>query len=306
MINRLLIRIKTVQLVYACVESGNPRINHDDEFMASLEASHMLYNYLLALIVKVTDYRRAQLIQARSKYLATAEELNPNTRFVDNQIARFISERSEVLDFCDKHSLTSDFDTELYRSIFEEIEKSEAYQNYMNQPATPSFDDDRKLWSDILHNIFPVNAKLDEVLEERSIYWNDDLTTVLQFVVKAVNKIKPDTEMLEVEPTFRSDADREFAMTLFHKATDEAADHVRAINSVASNWESSRMATMDKVIMICALTEIKNFADIPLNVTMNEYIELAHHYCSPKSGQFINGVVDKIVRQWRAEKKIFK
>lgn len=306
MINRLLIRVKTVQLVYAYIQSEQPRFKMDDMMLESVEASQKLYNYLLALIVKVTDYRRAQVEQARNKYLATAEDLNPNTRFVDNQIPALISKRSDILGYCEENELISDFDTDLYRSLLEDIEQCPAFAEYMNQAKTPTFEEDRKLWCDILTQVFPNNEKLDEALEAKNIFWNDDLTTVLQMVVKTIGKLSADTEMVEAVKTFRSDDDRCFALDLLHHAIEEYYDNVRLINTVAPNWEANRMMLMDKVIMSTALAEIKHFPDIAVAISINEYIELSKHYCSANSAKFINGVLDKVVKEWRQEKVIIK
>ena len=306
MINRLLIRIKTVQLVYACLQSEEPRVFADEKLRESLVATQKLYNYLLALIVLVTNYRRKQLLAAKGKFLPTRDDLNPNTRFVDNKLARMIAERSEAVDYCEREGLTSDFDTELYRTILEAIERSEAYTQYMNQRETPTFEQDKELWLDILSTIIPQCEKLDEVLEERDIYWNDDLTTVLKTLTQMIRNLKPEREMIPAGKLFRNEEDERFARDLFHYALDDYYDNVKLIDAITPNWEAERIALMDKVIMACALAEIRHFPDIAIAITMNEYIELAKHYSSAKSASFANGVIDKIASKWRAENVIFK
>ena len=306
MINRLLIRIKTVQLVYACLQSEEPRIYADEKLRDSLEATQKLYNYLLALIVKVTNYRRKQIIAAKGKFFPTKEDLNPNIRFVDNKLAQMISEKSEAVEYCEKEELTSDFDTELYRTILEAIEQTETFTNYMNQPEAPTFEDDKKLWIEILSTIIPQCEKLDEVLEERDIYWNDDLTTVLQALTRVIQKLKADEEMIPAGKLFANEEDERFALDLFHYSLDDFYDNVKLIDAVAPNWEAERMAMMDKVVMSCALAEIKHFPNIAVPISMNEYLELSKHYCSAKSARFANGVIDKIVKQWKADQVIFK
>ena len=306
MINRLLIRIKATQLVYAYLQSEQPRYMANEALLESVEASQKLYNYLLALIVKVTDYRRAQIEQARNKYLATAEDLNPNTRFTDNQIPALISRCSEVIDYCEREQLTSDFDTDLYRSLLADIEELPLYQEYMSQTATPTFEQDRTLWLEILNQVIPNSERLDEALESKNIVWNDDLTTILQVVVKTVSKLTSGTEAIDAMQTFRNDDDRKFAQALLQHAIEDYYENVRLINAVAPNWESNRMMLMDKVIMSTALAEIKHFPDIAVAISINEYLELAKHYCSANSAKFINGVLDKIVKEWRANKVIIK
>lgn len=303
MINRLLIRIKTVQLTYACLQSEE-RMYADEKLMEAIEASQKLHNFLLALIVKVTDYRRNQIETAKNKLVPTEADLNPNTRFIDNGVARLIKESSDVEQTCQDEGLTSDFDTELYRALFEAIEQNETYKAYLAQPETPTFTKDKELWVELLNNVFPNCENLDEVMEERNIYWNDDLTTVLQGVTRYIKGLKPATELITATKTFKNEEDRQFALTLFHQSLAEYYDNVRLINSVASNWEAERMAMMDKIVMSCALTEIKNFPDIAVAISINEYIELAKHYCSPNSAGFINGILDRIVKGWKAEGKL--
>lgn len=305
MINRLLIRIKTAQLTYACLQSEE-RIYADEKLMEAIDASQKLHNFLLALIVKVTDYRREQIEAAKNKWLPTESDLNPNMRFVENGVAKLIKESSEVVQQCQEEGLTSDFDTELYRDLLESIEQNEVYQAYCKQTEKPTFTQDKELWVELLNNVFPQCEKLDEVMEERNIYWNDDLTTVLQAVVRFVKALKPAAEILTATKTFKNEDDRRFALDLFHKSIEEYYENVRLINATASNWEAERMAMMDKVVMSCALTEIRNFPDIAVAISINEYIELAKHYCSHNSARFINGIIDRIVKEWRSNKVIIK
>lgn len=305
MINRLLIRIKTAQLTYACLQSEE-RMYADEQLMEAIEASQKLHNFLLALIVKVTDYRREQIEAAQRKWLPTQADLNPNTRFIDNRVARLLKENSEVVSQCHDEGLTSDFDTELYRALLEGIEQSPAYQQYCEQPEAPTFGQDKELWVELLSTVFPQCDKLDEVMEERNIFWNDDLTTVLQTVVRFVKGMKPADEIVTACRTFKNEDDRRFALDLFHFSMKEYDQHVKLINAMASNWESERMALMDKVVMACALSEILHFPDIAVAISINEYIELAKHYCSPNSARFINGILDRIVKEWRASKTIVK
>lgn len=305
MINRLLIRIKTVQLLYANIVSNQPRFLCDEELMASFESSYELYNYLLALIVKVTDFRREEMERARNKYLPTQEERFPNERFVNNKIARQIKENSSVMQYCEEHELFNDFDTDLYRTIFERIEQNPLYLAYMSQKDTPNLRQDMELWKEVFNTIIPNCQELDDALESKNIYWNDDLTTIIQFIVKTISHIKEGSEVKTLD-LFRAEDDRQFAIDLFHYAIDQSSELMNLINETATNWEGSRIAMMEKVIMICALAEIRNFQLIPLRISLNEYIELAKHYCSAESARFINGIVDKIVEQWKKDGVIFK
>lgn len=306
MINRQLIRIKAIQLVYANIQANTPRVNCDDAFCESLEASQKLYNALLGLMVKVTDYRRELIVAAQNKFRPTQEERFPNTRFIDNRLIEAIRTRSEVIDYCEKQELLSDFDTELYRNILEQVEQMESYKNYMTKKPAPDFEEDKALWKEILQSIFANCEKLDEVLEARNLWWNDDLSTILNFVLRGIDKIKDNDKLITIPSTFRSKDDEKFAQELYHHAIDEAPEYMQLIDKTSANWDIERIALMEKIIMICALAEIRNFIDIPTPISINEYIELAKHYSTPKSARFINGILDKIVGQWKENRVIIK
>lgn len=306
MINRLLIRIKTVQLVYAFMQGSIDKLNSNEQMAQSLESSYQLYNYLLGLVVKLTEYRQTQLEAARKKFMPTQEERFPNVRFAENRVARCIAEKSEILDYCEKHSLLSDFDTEMYRGLLEEIEKLPGYKKFMTQREQPTLDDEKELWKDIFAEVISRNAMLDATLESRNIYWNDDLATVMQFVVKAINKLDPEKDQMSVAPMFDRNDDSKFARDLYNYALEDAHENLLLIDKNADNWQVDRMALMDKVIMVCALAEIKHFPEIAIRISMNEYIELAKHYCAPDSARFVNGILDKIIKQWKKDGVIFK
>lgn len=306
MINRLLIRIKTVQLVYAYMQGSLDKMNSDEQMAQSIESSYKLYNYLLALIVKLADYRKTQLENARNKFLPTQEERFPNARFANSLVAKCIAEKSNVMEYVEEHELMSDFDTETYRNLLEQIEALPSYKQFMTQKEAPTFEQEKELWKEIFAEVITRNTMLDATLEEKSIYWNDDLATVTQFVVKAINQMDPAKETIKVAKMFDRNEDQKFAKELFHYAIDEAHENLQLIDEKAENWQVERMALMDKVVMICALSEIRHFADIAVRISMNEYIELAKHYCAPESARFINGIVDKVVKEWKKEGIIFK
>lgn len=306
MINRLLIRIKTVQLVYAYMQGSLNQLNSDEEMAQSIEASYKLYNYLLALIVKLTDYRRTQLENARNKFLPTQAEKFPNSRFANSQLAKCIAEKSNVMDYVAEHELMSDFDTETYRNLLEQIEKLPAYQEFMTQRDLPTFKQEKELWKTIFAEVITRNEKLDATLEEKCLYWNDDMSTVTQFVIKAINQMNPEDETIKLAKMFDRNEDQNFARDLFHVTLEHAHEYLDLVDRQAWNWNLERMPMMDKVLMVCALSEIRNFPDIPVNISMNEYIELAKHYCAPDSPRFINSIVDKIVKGWKEEGIIFK
>lgn len=306
MINRLLIRVKVTQVVYSMLQNGTQRMYADEAFLDSVDATRKLQDFLLALIVNVTKYRQEQIETARNKYMPTQEDLYPNTRFVDNKLAKLIAENEDIMTRCEEEGLLSDFDTEMYRALMTAISAHPAYMQYMSQKEWPDFNQDKALWVEIMNTVVPECHELYEVMEERNIYWNDDLTTALTFTVRTLEGIKPTTDVIRMGKNFRNDDERRYAMDLYHYALDEVHENMKLIDQNATNWELERMPLLDKVIMCCALSEIRHFIEIPTAVSINEYVELSKHYCSYKSSKFINGVIDKIVRQWKEEKIIVK
>jgi N utilization substance protein B len=305
MVNRLLIRIKMVQLLYAHVQGHTAYHTSHEELMRSLESAYKLYNYLLALVVKVTDYRRDQVESAQKKYIPTAEERCPNMRFIENTTAAMLRNRSGVLTYCDEQGLISDFDTELYRTLLEALMQTPAYLAYMEAADnTPSAE--KALWHEFFSNVVTHCDELDRTLESRDLYWNDDLSVVSCFADKTVQHIRATDEQVEMLPMFRREEDREFANKLFEAAIDHVNEYLRVIDSVASNWEVNRIAMMDRIIMVCAMAEVMTFPDIPVKITLNEYIELTKYYSTPLSNRFVNGILGRVVDQWREEGKIIK
>lgn len=306
MINRLLIRIKIVQLVYASLQSDETRNVSHGELMRSMESAYKLYNYLLALIVLVTDFRRTQLDETSRKYTATDEERNPNRRFVDNKVADELKQHSGVIEYCKEQQLIDDFDTDLYRALTDSILATPHYQAYMESPYVPDLEDDKRLWREILNTVFPACEKLESALEEKDIYWNDDFCVINAYVEKTVQRMLPGKKTVRVFPMFKNEEDKTFATSLFDAAIAHAGEYIALIEKTSDNWDVNRIALMDRIIMVCAIAEVIHCPDIPTTITLNEYIELAKHYSTPDSAKFINGILDRVVKTLREEGKIVK
>jgi N utilization substance protein B len=305
MVNRLLIRIKIVQLLYAHVQSHAAQYNSREELMRSMESAYKLYNYLLALVVKVTDYRREQLEAAQQKYMPTQEERCPNMRFVENVTADLIRNRSGIISYCEEQGLFNDFDTELYRTLLDSLMQTPSYLAFMEGKGR-SLADEKGMWRDFFTTIIPGSEELDRTLEGKDLYWNDDVSVVTCFAEKTVSRLKEQDEKVDTLPMFRREEDRNFAVDLYDAALTHATEFLNLIDGVSKNWEVSRMAYMDRIIMVCALAEILTFPEIPVKITLNEYIELTKHYSTPGSAKFVNGILDRIVQTWRQDGKIVK
>ena len=252
MINREIIRIKIVQLTYAYYQNGNKNIDTaEKELIFSLSKAYDLYNYLLALIVAVSKeaQRRLEILETKALREGT---VRPSTRFAYNRFSLQLAENKQLCDFISSQKWTWADEPEFIGKLFEQIEQSQLYKDYM-AARTDDYAADRELWRRIYRTFIQENSDLEALLEEQSLYWNDDKEVVDTFVLKTIKRF-------------------------------------------SYNWDFSRLAYMDVVIMQIAIAELMTFPSIPVSVTINEFVDIAKLYSTPKSGSYINGMLDTIAR----------
>ena len=307
MINRALIRIKVVQMVYAYYQSDSKDLaKAEKEFFHSIEKAADLYHYLLQLILAETDYAFQRLDAARNKYLPSEEEKNPNTRFVDNAFATQLAKNSTLKTYLNNTKMSWVNNDAFVKNVYESILASDFYIEYMNAPET-SYEADQELWRKIFKNILQKSEELCDVLEEQNIYWNDDLDIIITFVMKTIKRFRPENGAnQELLPMFKDDEDRKFASDLFCATIRNREKYRSLIDEAVKNWEIERLAMMDLLILQVALAEIMEIDGVPVNVSLNEYIDIAKSYSTQKSGTFVNGTLDHIVTELRKENKLFK
>lgn len=296
MINRELIRIKAVQLTYAYFQNGNHNIdNAEKELVFSLSKSYHLYNYLLQLIVELTRMARKQyeieLVRAEREGTAA-----PSAKFVNNRFVLQLEENNMLREFIETQGNIWEDNVEYVRKLYVIVQNSEAYVDYMAADDA-SYEADRELWRKLYRQFIQENDDLAAVLEEHSLYWNDDKEVVDTFVLKTIKRFSEtsDSEQ-ELLPEYKDDEDREFARKLFRAAILNSEQYQRYMSEASRNWDFSRLAYMDVVIMQLAISEMLNFPGIPVSVTINEYVELAKLYSTPRSAGYINGMLDAIAR----------
>ena len=307
MINRVLIRLKIIQVVYAYYKNSGKSIKAaEDEVFFSLSKAYDLYKFLLQLIAALTHYASDRIAFNMRKVRPTEEDINPNLKFVNNRIAVQIEQNEELKKFSEKSKLDWVNYSDFLRRLLDTIIESEIYKEYMAS-ETSSYEEDRELWRKLYKNFIFDNEELDALLEELSLYWNDDKAIVDTFVLKTIKRFNEEEGAeQQLLPEYKDDEDIEFAHKLF-KATIQNADVYREMMSNSSkNWDMTRLAFMDVVIMQTALAEVMTFPKIPLNVTLNEYVEIAKYYSTPKSSSFINGLLDTIIKKLQKEEKINK
>lgn len=306
MISRRLLRIKIVQVLYAYFTDENSSIDKSDkELQLSIKKAYDLYHYFILLLIDVADYADERIELARNKILPSKEELNPNKKFVNNMVIRQLKDCSDLTNYVSQAKITWASYPEIIRSLYLKISESEYFQAYMNADET-SYDLDKKLLVDILTTELEEWELLYQMLEEQSIYWNDDIEFVIGMLLKTIQKFKSTGPSIKLMELYKNDEDREFGKTLLRKTILKHKEYRETIDKYTQNWEIDRIAIMDVLIMEVALSEMLEFPSIPLKVTFNEYIDIARFYSTPKSNEFVNGVLDKIVIDLKKENKIIK
>ena len=307
MINRVLIRLKVIQVIYAYYQNGGKNLEAaEKELFYSLSKAYDLYKYLLSLMIEVTQFADRRIDNRRNKLRPTYEDLNPNTRFIDNAFMAQLMQNTQLEEFRANQKRTWDDEGDFVKHLFEKIEQTKAYQEYMAK-ETLTYEDDRELWRKLYRSVIAQNETIDEILEEQSLYWNDDKAIVDTFVLKTIKRFEPENGAeQELMPEYKDDEDKEFARKLLRTSITNAEAYRKLMENNAKNWDMERFAFMDILIMQVALAEIISFPSIPVSVSLNEYVEIAKMYSTPKSGSFINGMLDSIVNQLKSENKLNK
>ena len=306
MINREIIRIKIVQLTYAYYQNGNKNIDTaEKELFFSLSKAYDLYNYLLTLIVAVTKEarRRLEIAQGKAKREGTAE---PSQKFAMNRFALQLENNKQLLEFAETQKRSWEDTPGFIGKLFEQIEQSQIYADYIDS-TDDDYAADREVWRKIYRTLIQENVDLDALLEEQSLYWNDDKDVVDTFVLKTIKRFEEKNgAKQELLPEYDSEEEKDYARKLFRATILNADEYQRYMSEASRNWDFGRLAYMDVIIMQIAIAEMLTFPSIPLIVTINEYVELAKFYSTPRSAGYINGMLDAIARHLVATGKLMK
>ena len=306
MINRELIRTKIVQLTYAYYQNGSKNIeNAEKELLLSLSKAYDLYNYLLDLIVAVTkeETQRVEQLSVRNRREGKEE---PSTKFIFNKFAVQLQENKALNSFNEDKNMSWNDDIDFVRNLCDKIEQSDTYKEYMTSTDN-DYEADREVWRKLYRQLIEDNDDLDQLLETKSLYWNDDKEVVDTFVLKTIKRFDPKEKgNQDLLPEYKDEEDREFARKLFRATILNANEYQRYMSETSRNWDFSRLAYMDIVIMQIAIAELLNFPNIPVSVTINEYVDMAKRYSTPRSGGYINGMLDSIARHLVDTGKLLK
>lgn len=271
----------------------------------SLDRAYDLYASILRLIVDLTALQAERLETAKTKFLATSEDINPNTKFIDNALAARLASDEKLEEAAKEADITWTDDPVLMKDLLDLVIGSDIYASYMAEPQR-TFAGDCEFWREILKNVILPSETISEALENKSIFWNDDLNIMGTFVLKSIKQISADEageQNISLLPRYKDIEDEEFGPDLFMLAVNNYDLYRGYIDKFINSdqWDSERLAFMDIVVMVTAIAELINYPAIPLAVTMNEYVEIANNYSTARSGQFVNGILFSVANYLRQE-----
>lgn len=306
MINRRHIRVKVMQSVYAMLQSHNDDLVKEEKFL-KLSIQKMLDLYVLNLLtlIEVQNLANKKIELSKKKILATKEDLQPNTKFINNRLINQLKDSVSLEGYVELNKINHwQLDDEYIKLIWEAIQESKLYKTYMSS-SEDSYHEDKDFAINIFKEIIAPNEKLADYYEDKMISWVDDIPFVNTWVVKSLNK-QNQTKPFILGSLYKDNEDKEFVSKLFRKMMLTHHKYEDDIKAKTPNWETDRIAEIDLILIKMAITEFLHFSSIPSRVTINEYIELAKDYSTQKSSFFINGVLDRLSKDYIETNKMIK
>lgn len=308
MLTRRHIRVKVLQSLYAMYQSDAPDLDKQEKFLLfSISQMQDLYAVMLQLMVAIRDHAESYQMRVQNKLLASEAEKNPSRNFIDNLVLAQLKKDQSLSTFIGKKKLNLwHLDDEYVILLFKELMAADWYQEYLAQEQ-PQYQDDRKLVQQLYKEILAPNDKLYEYLEDKQLTWIDDYPLVNTAMIKRLNKLKEgqSTQLIDGD-IYKNDEDREYALRLLRKVFLNDEKLSKAIDGKTPNWDQERIAEIDMIILKMGIAEFNYFPSIPVKVTINEYLEIAKEYSTPKSSLFVNGILDKIVKEYQASGNLNK
>lgn len=295
MISRRIIRMKVLHILFSHTMQSNTSVfQAEKDLDKSLQRFHELFCYLLQLVIETAKYSSSRLEIARQKQLPTKEDLNPNLRFVNNQLIKQLAENLALKTYLSKVEFSWKTSPDVVKQMFLEISDSEVYKNYMTSEIS-GYEVDKSFILYVFFEIFYNSETLYQHLEETDLFWNDDIDFAISMIVKMLKEFKIGFDQRAMLPKlYKQDDDREFGKKLFRMVSVNQQKYHDLIEENIENWDLERVAFIDRLIMELAIAEAVTFPSIPTKVTINEFLDLAKMYSTEKSSTFINGILDKI------------
>jgi len=297
-----------MQALYAFFHSEDKRFaKHEKEMFSSFEQIYDLYLYFFLLLIEIRDGGRNRIAIRKVKKLPTEQDINPNTKFIENKIFGIIAINKQVASESHKRKISWEKDSEIVQKLFSKITESEEYKSYMSN-SDSSFKEDKKFISEIYRNIIAGDESLEMFFEEKNIHWADDIDFVNTLVLKTIDYIPESaTDNFPITLLYKDEKeDKLFAKELFKNVIEHSEETDKLIQGKTENWELERIAFMDVLLMKMSIIEFLYFPTIPVKVTLNEYIELAKQYSTPRSSVFVNGILDKLLADFKNEGRLHK
>lgn len=306
MLNRRHIRVKVMQSIYAMHQKSSDDIEKEEKFLRqSIDNIKDLY---LIMLTSMTEIRKKEIVfldASSKKHLATPEEKNPNKKFVNNAVLQLLEENSSLNSALEKRKINNwSMNDDYILILLNGIKQSKLFEKYMSTNKT-SFEEDKQFVIDMFTELIAPNEKLYEYLEDDKLTWIDDIPLVNTQIVKQLQQISEKSDF-NVPKLYKDEEDKEFVSSLFRKTVLNEVELAKQYIDKTPNWDADRIAEIDTIILKMAICEFFKFPSIPIKVTINEYLEIAKEYSTPKSSIFINGILDNLVKEFQTQNKIVK
>lgn len=308
MVNRRHIRVKVMQSIYAMHQNGSDNLEKEEKFLYySIDAIQDLYLIMLSSLIEICKKETIFLHLSSQKHLATPQERKPNEKFIKNAIFQILAENNSLSIALENRKIDNwTLNDDYILLLLNDIKQSKLYQNYMLNSVN-TFQEDKDFIVDLFMDVIVPNEKLYEYLEDNKLTWIDDIPVVNTEIIKQLKAIKNIEEgSFRVPKLFKDNEDKDFVRDLFRKTVLNERELAKEYDDKTPNWDSDRIAEVDTIILKMAICEFLKFPSIPVKVTLNEYLELAKEYSTPKSSIFINGILDNLVKELEADKRIQK
>ncbi len=312
MLSRRHLRVKVLQSVYAYYQSGNKDLNQGEkQLLLSINKLYELFVWQCSFLIEVTRFAANRIEENKKKHFPTKDDLNPNLRFVEHKLLNTLADNIQFRKLENLYKVNWGEEQDIVRRFYQFLKDTPEYERFMSDEEH-GFDSERRFLIQIIEKYFAEQDLLQSFYEERSIFFVDDYHLVSYLLIKFIKSLDKDFNTLSpLPPIYKTgneevNEDLDFVKQLFRKTILNSDEYGSMIAATTSNWEQDRIAVMDMLILKMALAELFNFKSIPVKVTLNEYIDISKYFSTPKSKVFVNGVLDKLIQQLKAEGKIIK
>ncbi len=308
MVNRRHIRVKVMQSIYAMHQNGSDNLEKEEKFLYySIDAIQDLYLVMLSALIEICKKETVFLHLSSQKHLATPQERKPNEKFIKNAIFQILAENNSLSIALENRKIDNwNLNDDYILSLLNDIKQSKLYQNYMSNSVN-TFEEDKEFIVNLFMDVIVPNDKLYDYLEDHKLTWIDDIPVVNTEIIKQLKAIKNvEGGGFRVPKLFKDNEDKDFVRDLFRKTVLNERELAKEYDDKTPNWDSDRIAEIDTIILKMAICEFLKFPSIPVKVSLNEYLELAKEYSTPKSSIFINGILDNLVKELEANDRIKK